>query len=112
MHARDVDLFGDPVLSPEEARQEELKVGRSKAVDQLREGWRRLESRSLRSPDDEILARKARKAKEAYLSLRDYHELHGGLSLETMGARAAAMDEEDRGIEMDPMVGELFDGRD
>jgi len=29
-----------------------------------------------------------------------------------MGARAAAMDEEDRGIEMDPMVGELFDGRD
>lgn len=78
MHARDYDLFGAPVLTHEEARQEEIRLGRSNAVDELKESWHVARGRSLRSPEDELLARKSVKAREAYLSLRDYHEAHGG----------------------------------
>ena len=102
------DLFGEPI--PETTRQEEIAIGRGAAVDELREQARIAETRAQRNPGDELLARRASKAREAYLSLRDYHERQGGLSLEAVAARAAAMNPEDRGVPLDPQNRDLFGG--
>lgn len=99
------DLFGNDTTPTTE--QPSLGELRENALDQLREEWRRDQGRADRDPDNPDKQRRAARAKAAYLALRDYHK---GRSLEEESARAAAMDEGERGV-LDPLTIDAFRGR-
>lgn len=97
------DLFGEE-YEPR-VTQDNLGDLRAGSVDELRERWRTLQQRADLDPEDEEKAKRAARAKAAYLGLRDFHK---GRSLEEQSARAAALEDDERRF-LDPATRDAFD---